>query len=284
MTGARKEVPDSTFKHDLRGWLSAFAKRLDRNSNLSPLAALTSKSKDVNLFFVVFTLYWYRVPGDTRHELSVSKAKRGMVQLAKTIRHLSRNATELRGLHEELRFKDPFGYQIRERLAAAGLAGEPGSRFLPIASTLDEASRNLAVISDGLKDIASLKRNARVSLEVLLWTHLKSTVGLSHTRRFLPLLVYAADAAFGRETTVEVAEAVEQAVVRHKKLFPAEYRRLHDRALRNRKELSSNELRYWNSLPQNCDVIANYLDELFEKEIADSLDASRYLPHETAQK
>src|SRR5262249_44369793 len=161
-------------------------------------------------------------PCQTRHEVAVNKAKRGSVLLAKTIRHLSRTAVELRGLHETLRFKDPFGYQIRERLAAAGLTGEPGSRFVPIAEKLDEARQNLTVMRDCLKDISSLKRNSRVHLEVLLWTHLVSTVGLSSTRKFLPLLVYAADEAFGIETRAEIAGAVEQAVIRHERQFPGE--------------------------------------------------------------
>lgn len=271
------------FKHDLRAWLIAFAEKLGHNQ--SALTALLAKSCEFNPYFVVFILYWYCVPCQTRNEVSVEKAQRVATMATRVIRRLSGVAEDLGSLHQSMRFKDPFGYQILEHLKTDGLYSGERPPFDSMIKEVEKCTEHLKSLRKILKNLASMKRNPRVPLEVMLWEHLVGTVGISETRRLVPQLVHAADGAFGKESrAIDVAGAVEQAVGRFASLFPAEYERLKGKALRNKTKLPTEEVEYWESLSRHHKIIATYLDERFDKEILHAQDIWQAAPHETTKK
>ncbi len=182
-------------------------------------------------------------------------------------------------------FKDPLRYQILEQLKASGLYSSKGPPFDPTIEEVEKCAEQLRSLSEILKNLASMKRNPRVCLEVMLWEHLVGTVGISDTRRLFAQLVNAASDVFNTTTkAIDVSGAVEQAVRRFAKLYPDGYNRLRALALRNKAKLTADDVRGWRSPAQHHETIARSLDERFDTETEHALDTWRSTPQETTEK
>jgi hypothetical protein len=264
-TSSRKfDLP--LYDYDLSKWFVRFASCLRAAPGGNPMARMLDKDPECSPYFVIFGLYWYRVPGRTLAE----KGRRDTLNALRLTRSLSRrlqqNGADLRRV-TAFKFPPPWGRQLRE-LRVRRARRSSAATLRQIAADCERGARLLAARENILREQTSARRKPRNAMAMVLWLHMCEKLGKQTAGALLTTLVDCADAAFDISEPMQQWAKFDLACKRYLERFPQDYQRRQREAKRSREKLPPQQAAMWRRLnPDDCRSIVQSLQPRFDREV-----------------
>jgi hypothetical protein len=233
--------------HDFDSWFPRFADNLRRQPLGNPITRLLELDREINPYFVTFSVYWYCVPGLTVADRGKRAGEAALSRLRTIPKQLLEVAEDMRWVLG-CKLPSPWGNQLRELIAKEAVLASKAGEMQSLPALCEGAAPLFERWYQILKDQTSGKRNSRAAYGIILWLHLTHKIPVATAGRILESLLDCGGRAFGKPDTMLHWDAVDRSADRYRKRFPQDYERRLGEASRSRGPLSDVELMMWRRL------------------------------------
>jgi len=255
MSYGAKECPEK-----IGTWfLKRFAAELKKAGN--PMRRLLGADPECNPYFLTFLLHRLCALAFESTEKAVQKARTALPKF-KHLPALLRQAEMDLGSLANLRVAASLGCRTAEIISARSRNYRPSPQeVVAFASECGRMAGFVEIIAEVIRAQIHGNSDQRHVYQVALEAHLRAGLKASSVSQFAQELLDCADATFAQPEERRDWDSIVRAVHRSKRQTPKYYKKVQERAIRDRGITSQDDIERWCRLNrEDCQLIASALD------------------------